>query len=160
MLDNPKFGKEWKLEHRENALPGWPLRGMKEGFEGRNKEDLDGMIRCERRLGTHGFFVAVFVRKNKPSTVATVKVNGGDAEAPQPAAAAVKKDTKKKQEPSRKTVTRSAVTTVTGKQETDAPDFTLLRLATLDRERRTKLMALRAVRKLSSGHDGCCGCAH
>jgi putative methyltransferase len=164
ILDNPKFNKEWKLEKRENALPNWPLRGLKEGFENRNKEDLEGMIRCERRLGTHGFFVAVFVRKNKKTPAPVLKAEKVDKATESIVVEKEKKQEKqektKKEEAPKKTATKRADTGNNGK-EVDGPDFTLLRLATLDRKRRARMTALRAIRKLSSDQHGrCCGCAH
>lgn len=163
MLDNPKFGKKWELEKREKALPGWPLRGMKEGFEERNEQDLQGMIRCERRLGTHGFFVAVFVRKNR-SVPAPHKVNGHGSAAE---ASPVKKSKKKSQEPKevvqKERKMKAPSVPAVQEKSSDGPDFTLLRLATMDRKRRAKMTALRAVRKLAGEQHGgsCCGgCAH
>lgn len=162
MLDNPKFGKKWELEKREKALPGWPLRGMKEGFEDRKDEDLQGMIRCERRLGTHGFFVAVFVRKNR-SAPAPSKANGHASAAE---ATLVKKSKKKSQEVKevvqKEKKTRAPSVPAVQEKSSGGPDFTLLRLATLDRKRRARMTALRAVRKLTAEqHGGCCGgCAH
>jgi putative methyltransferase len=170
ILDNPKFNKEWRLEKRENALPDWPLRGMKEGFENRNRDDLEGMIRCERRLGTHGFFVAVFVRKEKKTApVAAVQRAAIVEKVTEPKAVVVEKvkkgkkqeRNKKQDEAPKKTTAKRADTVMNGKEVVEGPDYTLLRLATLDRKRRARMTALRAIRKLTSDqHGGCCGCAH
>lgn len=62
VLDKPEFS-DWKVQPRSETIPDWPIRGTDADgqWEGR-EESLDGMIRCERRMGTHGFFVAVVVR--------------------------------------------------------------------------------------------------
>ena len=126
------------------------------------------MIRCERRLGTHGFFVAVFVRKNKKTPAPVLKAEKVDKASESVVVEKEKKEKKekkkqekiKKEEAPKKTTTKRADTGNNGK-EVDGPDFTLLRLATLDRKRRARMTALRAIRKLSSDQHGrCCGCAH
>jgi hypothetical protein len=110
MLDTKEFKKKWKLDTRENVLPGWELRGMKEGFEDKKQDVLEGMIRCDRKLGTHGFFVAVFVRKDalpplpvKEIPITSAASNGSavgemevDAE-PKPFNKSQKKEKKQKQ---------------------------------------------------------------
>lgn len=55
---------KWRIASREEALPSWPLRGRDvSGSTTATQEQLDGMIRCDRSMGTHGFFVAVLVRQ-------------------------------------------------------------------------------------------------
>lgn len=161
MLDHPKLGKEWMLEKRENALPHWELRGLKEGFEDRDEDDLQSMIRCERRLGTHGFFVAVFVRKTKKAKIKNplaTHINGHIAETSQ--STEQKKKVTEKSTKKQRTV-RQPPAQIMKEKSASGPDFSLLRLATLDRKRRTRLAAERAARKLiSEQHSGSCGCAH
>lgn len=60
-IGKKEFRKVWRVQRRESTLPDWPLRGVAE--DGNKTEECKGMIRCERRLGTHGFFVTVLVKR-------------------------------------------------------------------------------------------------
>ena len=64
---------KWRIASREEALPSWPLRGRDaSGSSSATQEQLDGIIRCDRSMGTHGFFVAVLVRKAKTAQTSDI----------------------------------------------------------------------------------------
>lgn len=139
-LDKPEFAKTWTVERRENALPDWPLRGLDMGEEGR-KDKTDGLIRCERSLGTHGFFVAVLVRQDRPSEGSrSLQASAQQQTHPSQAAAKAQKKTSEKAAKRQKDLERIL----------SHPRFGLLRMATLNRQRRERARALQAVRKLST----------
>lgn len=137
LLEEEEFKHTWELDSPHNVLPNWPMRGKPEGHEKRSSAEIGSLIRCERRLGTHGFFVAVFVRKQGGQNGTTSKMRSWGPKSTAEAA--------KSTEPYMSDTSQSQM-------EPDSPyvskNVSLLRLATLDRRRRQKLVALHAVEKL------------
>ena len=127
-LETDEFAGQWTVQGRKDVLPDWPLRGSNGGGTWDNKkEQLDGLIRCERRLGTHGFFVAVLVRK--------------DTQASDEPAPAREEDASTAEGGLDQSVQAGKGTGL------DKSDFSLLRLATIDSRRRRKLSAKRRTRR-------------
>lgn len=59
---------DWTVSSRSDTLPNWPYRGRLEACDDR-KDISEGLIRAEPgRLGTIGFFVACFVRRQHGET--------------------------------------------------------------------------------------------
>ena len=116
------------------------------------------MIRCERRLGTHGFFVAVFVRRltEEPDLQAESlsKIVEMDS-----AAVTADEDSQASEESEAGDLDVKEELAAAASKEKEVSDFSLLRLATLDRKRRREQEIDRLVRKSARSGDGC-GCGH
>jgi len=141
-LAKPEFAGTWQVEKREKALPDWPLRGLDMGEE-EHKEQAEGLIRCDRSLGTHGFFVAVLVREGRQNEATIAKEKTESSEAPLQDSHNYLDDTDDDEadqmEAAKEERRRQALQKVLSH-----PQFGLLRLATLDRKRRHRLAALQA----------------
>ena len=178
LLAKDEFSGTWDLATREEALPGWPIRGrVPEGDE----EDpqacarAEGLIRCERRMGTHGFFVAVFVRR-QPEDMAwsgwaedegegeeqddTVLEMAGDEDEVSGASADAAADLADEAEgpgmavdpPANETIHAGAMNGSDADIATSRPQLSLLQLAARDRQRRRKLAELVSAEKLRKRH--------
>lgn len=142
VLDKKAHRGRWSVQSRKETLPDWPIRGSDpDGRWSDRKAEVEGMIRCERRLGTHGFFVAVLTR-NDGNTVADAA--GGDSEMQDSHPA---EQTDRRVSPSVQRQRRKSLSSEKGADWVLArPTFSLLRMATLDRKRRARLVAKRAAR--------------
>ena len=122
------------------------------------QEQAEGLIRCERRLGTHGFFVAVFVRRltEEPDLQAESlsKIVEMDS-----AAVTADEDSQASEESEAGDLDVKEELAAAASKEKEVSDFSLLRLATLDRKRRREQEIDRLVRKSARSGDGC-GCGH
>ena len=178
LLAKDEFSETWNLATREEALPGWPTRGrVPEGEE----EDpqacarAEGLIRCERRTGTHGFFVAVFVRRQPEDMASTVwaedevqgegqedaeqEFAGDEDEVPGASADAGVDLADEAEGPGMAVDSPASETTHAGAQNgsdahvaTSRPQLSLLQLAARDRQRRRKLAELVSAEKLRKRH--------
>lgn len=141
----------WDIARREKVLPDWPLRGQlpSDDADAVLQEQAEGLIRCERRLGTHGFFVAVFVRRG-PTEAAPAfpkKADGdqdsrSDTQAVGPPIIAPAAQSMEESHRGGKVDRLNLVLPRAGDT-----DFLLLRLATLDRKRRRGQELIRLARK-------------
>lgn len=149
----------WDIARRKEVLPDWPLRGQmpSDDADATMQEQAEGLIRCERRLGTHGFFVAVFVRRptEEPDLQAESlsKIVEMDS-----AAVTADEDSQASEESEAGDLYVNEELAAASKQK-QGSDFSLLRLATLDRKRRREQEIDRLVRKAARRGDGC-GCGH
>lgn len=154
-LEKEGIEGEWDIARRDDTLSDWPLRGKlpSDDADALMQEQTEGLIRCERRLGTHGFFVAVFVRRSaeEPDLQAEPL-----QEIVQTDAAMLAVDQSAVSEVEDIEVDDAAEQPRRAKQETD---FSLLRLATLDRKRRQKQELARMAQYAAQSGDAC-GCGH
>ena len=154
-LEKEGIEGEWDIARRDDTLSDWPLRGklLSDDADALVQEQTEGLIRCERRLGTHGFFVAVFVRRSaeEPDLQAEPLQEILQADA---AVLRVEEDTISEVEDV--DIEHAAEEPRRAKQETD---FSLLRLATLDRKRRQRQELARIAQYAAQSGDEC-GCGH
>jgi hypothetical protein len=178
LLAKDEFSETWDLATRDEALPGWPIRGcVPEGEEEdpQARARAEGLIRCERRMGTHGFFVAVFVRRQPEDMAPTIW--GGDVGEEEEQEGAEEEEARDDEHvpaaladasidpadeaegpgmavdpPTNGRIHAVAQTGSDPDVATSMPQLSLLQLAARDRRRRRKLAELVSAEKLRKRH--------